>query len=151
MVSSEHDFNSYHRLIDIINEEFKTKTEQLIIERINETNVLKTFEMALALGKVKLMENCVGILKARRFKDIIHQREQFNKLSEVTFKKILEAHYQEKKKSEDQYLQFENMQHAIRDYCIENYYDENIREKKISQFSKLLLTTNFAEYDEEFE
>ena len=43
------------------------------------------------------------------------------------------------------------MQHAIRDYCIENYYDENIREKKISQFSKLLLTTNFAEYDEEFE
>ena len=149
----DHDFILKSELIDLNNEEFKNKTEQLITERIDETKIFKAFEMALKLGKVKLLETCLEILNTRRFKDIIYQKDKFNKLSEQSFQRILEAHEEQKKNAQDQsqYLQSKNIGGVIRDYFEENYEEESTRKQKISHFLDLFLTANPEQSETNFE
>ena len=87
--------------------EFKDKAESMIIERINESHSIEGFDMSIKLSKPRIEERCLQVLASRKFKDLLFQREKRNRLNENIFLKLMEIHYEKRKKSEDpyQYLQ----------------------------------------------
>ena len=133
--------------------QFKDKVELSILERINESHAIEGFDMSIKFNKARIQERCLQILKSRKFKDLLYQRHQRNKMSEDTFLKLMEIHCSTKKRSEnpDQYLQSKDISAIIKDYVQQNYESEKIRKEKIENFLKLLLSVNPGENSKNFE
>ena len=133
--------------------QFKDKAECMIVERINESHDIEGYDMSIKLNKPKIEEKCMQILASRKFKDMLYQREKRNKLDEDKFLKLMEMHYEAKKKSEnpDQYLQSKEISTIIKDYVQQNYEDEKVRKEKIENYLKSLVGVNPEEDSKSFE
>ena len=89
----------------------------MIIERINESHAIEGFDISIKLKKPRIEERCLQILALRKFKDLLYQREKTNTLNEDEFFKLMEIHYEAKKRREnpDQYLQWKEISTIIKD------------------------------------
>ena len=57
----------------------------MIIERMNESHAIEGYDMSIKLNMSRIEENCLQILASKKFKDLLYQGENKNRLNEDKF------------------------------------------------------------------
>ena len=93
--------------------QFKENTEQAILEKLNYTHVIEGFDMSYKLRKPKIKERCIQILALSKFRDLLNQSQERNKMNEDSFLKLMQLYNEMKIKSPSEFLQMDEIKDII--------------------------------------
>ena len=107
---------------------------------MNHAQVIEGFDMSIKLDKPRIKERCIQILTLRKFKDLLDQSQERNRMNEDSFIDLIRLHNEMKNKSHDpsEFLKLTDVEHVIKDYCQQRFKDIKLQDEKRAQYLKLI-------------